>query len=84
MIWDIALCKSRPVSECHGSRMADGSFESRWTLISLYHSLGRVQTWVFGLEQNFANVQAPITLLTIITVVSLAVLLRRISAPLRI
>ncbi len=70
--------------DLHGGRMVDGSFESRWTLISLYHSLGTVQTWVFGLEPNFANVQAPATLLTILTVVSLAVLLRRISAPLRI
>jgi ABC-type transport system involved in multi-copper enzyme maturation permease subunit len=70
--------------DLHGGRIVDGSFESRWTLISLYHSLGRVQTWVFGLEPNFANVQAPITLLVILTLVSVAVLLRRISAPLRI
>jgi ABC-2 type transport system permease protein len=70
--------------DLHGNRWSHGGFESRWTLISLYHSLGRVQTWVFGLEKNFTSVQAPITLLTILTLVSLAVLLRRISAPLRV
>ncbi|MDP6466313.1 MAG: ABC transporter permease subunit [Pirellulaceae bacterium] len=70
--------------DLHGGQLDVGSFESRWTLISLYHSLGRVQTWVFGLEQDFASVRAPITLLTGLTLISLAVLMRRISAPLRI
>jgi len=70
--------------DLHSGRMVDGSFQSRWTLISLYHSLGTVQTWVFGLEPNFAIVRAPATLLVVLTLVSLAVLLRRISAPLRI
>jgi len=72
------------VLDLHGSQWNSNVFESRWTLISLYHSLGRVQTWVFGLEPNFANVIAPVTLLTLLTFISLAVLLRRISAPLRI
>ncbi len=70
--------------DLHGNRWSQNGFESRWTLISLYHSLGRVQAWVFGLEPDFVSVQGPITLLTILTLVSLAVLLRRISAPLRI
>ncbi len=70
--------------DLHESRWSQSGFESRWTLISLYHSLGRVQAWVFGLERDFAHVQAPIALLSILTCVSLAVLLRRISAPLRV
>jgi len=70
--------------DLHGTGMNGGPFESRWTLISLYHALGKVQTWVFGLETNFTNVWAPIALLTVLTVVSLGILLRRISAPLRI
>ena len=70
--------------DLHGTGMRGGSFESRWTLISLYHSLGKVQTWVFGLETDFTSVRAPIALLTVLTLVSLGVLLRRISAPLRI
>jgi len=70
--------------DLHSRRMGENGFESRWTLISLYHSLGKVQTWVFGLEPDFASVLAPITLLSVLTLVSLAVLLWRISAPLRI
>ncbi len=70
--------------DLHGRRFSQGAIESRWTLISLYHSLGKVQTWVFGLESDASSVLAPITLLTVLTLISLAVLLRRISAPLRI
>ena len=56
---------------------------SRWTLVSLYHSLGRVQSWVFGLEREPARVVAPLTLLVLITVVSCAILFRRVATPLR-
>lgn len=70
--------------DLHGAGMAGSDFESRWTLISMYHSLGKVQTWVFGLETDFANVRAPIVLLSVVTLASLGVLLRRISAPMRI
>lgn len=55
-----------------------------WTLLSLYHTLGRVQSWVFGLERSFSAVAAPALLLVGVTVVSLAVLLRRVSSPMRI
>lgn len=71
--------------DMHGDEQwMERGFESRWTLISLYHSLGSVQVWVFGLEKNFANVLAPVILLTVLTLVSLTVMLRRIAAPLRI
>lgn len=70
--------------DLHGRMRGGGVFESRWTLVSLYHSLGKVQTWVFGLETDLSSVVAPITMLAVLTVGSLIVLLRQISAPLRI
>jgi ABC-2 type transport system permease protein len=56
----------------------------RWSLLSLYHSVGRVQSWVFGLERNVEMAVSSALLLTIITVVSFGVLLWRVKAPLRI
>jgi len=70
--------------DLQGQQLNGNVFESRWTLISLYHTLGQVQIWVFGLESDFAVVRGPITLLTVLTLVSLVVTLRHISAPLRI
>ncbi len=57
--------------------------ESAWTHLSLYHTLGRVQSWVFGLS-DFQDVVTSIMILTAITVISLTVLVRRISAPMRV
>lgn len=57
--------------------------DSPWTNLSLYHTLGKVQSWVFGFS-TFEDVLAPVVILTGITVVSLVVLLRRISAPMRV
>lgn len=57
---------------------------NRWTLVSLYHCLGVVQSWIFGLETDAARVWPPLILLMGITLVSLMVLFRRVSAPLKI
>jgi ABC-type transport system involved in multi-copper enzyme maturation permease subunit len=57
--------------------------ESAWTHLSLYHTLGRVQRWVFGFA-DFSDVAVPAVILAAVTVISLAVLYRRISAPMRI
>ena len=54
-----------------------------WTIVSLYHVLGKVQTWVFGLGGGFVEVVPSAVLLTGITVVSVIVLFRRVSAPMR-
>jgi hypothetical protein len=53
------------------------------TLVSLYNSLGQVQHWVFGLE-GFSAVKAAAIELAAVTVISLAVLFRRVSSPMRI
>jgi len=57
--------------------------ESSWTHLSLYHTLGRVQSWVFGFAE-FQDVLVPVVILTAITLISLLVLLRRISAPMQV
>ena len=57
--------------------------ESAWTHLSLYHTLGRVQSWVFGFSK-LEDVVVSIAILTAITVISLAILFRRISAPMRV
>ena len=57
--------------------------ESVWTHLSLYHTLGRVQSWVFGFS-SFAEVFPSILILTGLTSVSLAILFHRISAPMRV
>ncbi len=56
----------------------------RVSLASLYHALGHVQNWVFGLEESFAKVSAAVFEAVAITVVSLVVLFRRVSSPMRV
>jgi len=72
----------------YGVAMAslNGTLDDRWTLISPYHTLGRVQSWVFGLERGpLAQPVLPALIeLAVLSVVSLAVLVRRISSPMRI
>lgn len=57
--------------------------EPIWTHLSLYHTLGRVQRWIFGFGE-FEDVMLSTAILTILTGVSLAVTYQRISAPMRI
>ena len=57
--------------------------ESPWTHLSLYHTLGKVQNWVFGFSE-WTDVWISFLILTIVTAVSLTVLFRRISAPMRV
>lgn len=61
-----------------------GNLGERWKLISLYHTLVEVESWVFGIEVSFSDVLPSAMLLVVITVVSLTVLFRRVSAPMRI
>jgi ABC-2 type transport system permease protein len=67
-----------------GMREARFAFEeSAWTNLSLYHTLGRVQSWVFGFS-SFDEVLVPVVILVVVTLVSLLILLRRISAPMQV
>ncbi|WP_145026682.1 ABC transporter permease subunit [Caulifigura coniformis] len=57
---------------------------NKWSLLSPYHTLGEVQTWVFGIEKDFANVAAEACLLSVVTFFSMIVLLRKVAAPMRV
>lgn len=59
------------------------AFESNWSLLSLYHTLGEVQVWVFGLQPDFSKVIPSLVLLVVITVLSWSILMRCVTAPLR-
>jgi hypothetical protein len=53
-----------------------------WTNLSLYHSLGRIQNWIFGLS-DFEAIRVPLSCVTAITVFSVLIVFRRVSAPMR-
>jgi ABC-type transport system involved in multi-copper enzyme maturation permease subunit len=55
----------------------------RWTDFSLYHTLGRVQSWVFGFA-DFGDVRTSALILTVITIVAVILLFRRVAAPMRV
>jgi ABC-type transport system involved in multi-copper enzyme maturation permease subunit len=57
---------------------------NKWSLLSPYHTLGEIQTWVFGIEKDFSNVAPEAFLLSAVTLVSMAILLRKVSAPMRV
>lgn len=62
----------------------DSGVHQRWALLSLYDSLGLVQGWIFGLQTSSSDALPAAGLLAGITVVSLIVLFRRVSSPMRI
>jgi len=57
--------------------------ESPWTHLSLYHTLGRIQRWIFGFS-DFRDALISTVILLGVTVVSMLILIRRISAPMRV
>ncbi len=54
-----------------------------WSVLSLYNNLGDIQSWIFGFGE-FDKVWRGIVALMIISVVSLVVLYRQVSAPIRV
>ncbi len=59
-------------------------FDSNWSLVSLYSTIGRVQSWLFGLETDMTQVLPSMIMLTVVCAVSFVWLYRRVSAPVRI
>lgn len=59
-------------------------FDSNWSLISIYSTIGRVQSWIFGLDTNLSHVGPSIVTLLSISAVSFLMLYRRVSAPIRV
>ena len=56
----------------------------RWILLSPYATLGEVQQWIFGLKPAFAGVLPEALAILTVTVIAAFVLLRRVSAPMRV
>lgn len=55
----------------------------QWTHVSLIHVLWNVQGWVFGLE-DWRSAWGSVLVLVALTVFSMVVVVRRVSAPLRV
>ena len=54
------------------------------SLVSLYDTLVRLQRWVFGLEPRWSGVIPSMLVTVFLTLFAWAVLLRRVSAPIRV
>ena len=81
----VAFVVLTAMQETRGFRNGGPLFTTnKWSLISPYHMLGEVQTWVFGIEPDFAKVAPQACLLSIVTLVSMAVLMRKVAAPMRV
>ena len=66
------------------SELGQEHYDSEWSLISIYATIGRVQAWVFGVEVDWARVAPSLMMLIVISVVSAIWMYRRVSAPIRI
>lgn len=55
----------------------------QWSVVSLYNNLSAVQSWVFGFE-SFEEIWPSLAVLVALTIGSLILLYRGISAPIRI
>lgn len=56
----------------------------RWRLLSPYHTLGKVEAWVFGLDSTSASVLPAVCVLVGITVIGFWIVRRRIIARLSV
>ena len=65
-------------------RSMEGIDLDRWRLLSPYHTLGKVEAWVFGLDTTPASVAPAICVLVGITVAGFWIVRRRIIARLSV
>ena len=56
---------------------------NQWSPLSLYNNLGVVQSWIFGLS-DVADAVPGMVVLALIMLVSIVVLFRKVSAPVRV
>ena len=61
----------------------DSPLVQNWSVLSLYNNLGGVQSWIFGFA-DLGDVWPGMVALAAITVFSLVLMYRRISAPIRV
>ena len=60
------------------------TMSNKWSFLSPYHSLGEVESWIFGIQKDFNQVAPEAFMLSTVTLISLAILLRRVDAPMRV
>ena len=63
-------------------QVLNSSLVRNWSVLSMYNNLGDIQSWIFGFAK-LADVWRSVLSLTAITLVSLIILYRRVSAPIR-
>ena len=54
-----------------------------WSSLSLYNNLGNVQSWIFGLSE-FGSALPGLIVLSLLSIFSIYILFRRVSAPIRV
>ncbi len=80
----VAFMSMTAMDETRGFRRRNPLLISnKWSIVSPYHTLGEVQTWVFGIEKDFQNIAPEAFLLSTVTLLSMGILLYKVSAPMR-
>ncbi len=82
-VWGLGLVAWSTIQTVQITQNPEQPFESNWTLVSLYNTLYKSQGWIFGLEEKIETVLPSFVMLASITILSLIILYRRVSAPLR-
>ena len=59
-------------------------YESNWSLLSIYSTIGEVQSWIFGLKGSFREVMPSAIMLSVVTVLAFFGTYRRVAAPVRV
>jgi ABC-2 type transport system permease protein len=80
-IWIMGWFTYGMLTSFEGISGSDGDV-IRWTYLSLYHTLGQVQSWIFGFA-DFSDTKVAAGILIVVTTVSLIILFNRVSAPMR-
>ena len=60
----------------------NSSLVRNWSVLSLYNNLGDIQSWIFGFAK-FSDVWRGVLSLVAISLISMIILYRRVSAPIR-
>ncbi len=80
--WLTVLIGTAIRSNVDAAEVLNSDVVQRWSNISIYNTLGDVQSWIFGFKP-FSDAYFSLAILIAITVIGLLVLFRRVTAPLR-
>ena len=78
-----STAKEKGIEKLFGVEVMEDASVKRWGLLSIYNNVGEVQSWVFGFS-SLSDVAMGLGVLASITVVSLIVIYRQISSPMRV